>query len=75
MRDELADLGKKLRKELKKQYVYKDNRGRIGNFYLPACRETVLEIDGCLAKHIKGIDSGFFQDIQEFGMSFSTAET
>lgn len=72
---ELAELGEKLRKDLKKQYVYKDNRGRIGNFYLPACREIVHEIDDCLSRHINGLDSQFFEDIQNFNLNFSTSES
>ncbi len=32
---ELAALGAELRNEITKHYVYKDNRGRIGNYFLP----------------------------------------
>jgi hypothetical protein len=70
---ELAALGEKLKKELEKQYVYKKNRGRIGNYYLPACQEMVDEIDAFLAKHVRALSPEFFLDIRDFNASFSTA--
>lgn len=73
-RKELAELGKKLAKELEGHYVYKDNRGRIGNYYLPACQSTIDEIDSCLAKHVAALTSEFFVDLREFNGSFSTAQ-
>ena len=45
---ELSTLGERLAMELEQQYVYKDNRGRIGNYFLPACQATIDEIDVCL---------------------------
>ena len=44
-RKPLAKLGENLRQELKRNYVYKDNKGRIGNFFLPACEEEIIAID------------------------------
>ena len=37
-RKELAGLGVNLRKELRKHYVFKDNKGRVGNDFLPDAR-------------------------------------
>lgn len=71
---ELVVLGSKLKDKLESQYVYKDNRGRIGNYYLPACQATVDEIDRCLANHVEGLTKEFFVDIRNFNASFSTSQ-
>jgi type I restriction-modification system DNA methylase subunit len=71
---ELAELGADLREKLSACYVYKDNRGRIGNFYLPKCQPTVDKIDACLAKHVTGLNEAVMQDIRDFNSSFSTSE-
>lgn len=70
---ELAALGKKLNTALKKQYVFKDNKGKIGNYYLPECKEEIAEIDFFLASHLKGLSKEFFGDINAFNSSFSRA--
>ncbi len=71
---ELAALGANLRKELRRHYVYKDNKGRVGNYFLPACVEQIREIDAALAKHIPCLSHQFFVDIAEFNATFSRAE-
>lgn len=73
-RSSLAQLGANLRAELKKHYVYKDNKGRIGNYFLPACDNEIREIDEALSKIITGLNKDFFDDIHEFNMTFSRAE-
>jgi hypothetical protein len=74
-RKELAKLGAALRRELKKNYVYKDNKGRIGNFFLPACEEQTLAIDALLSQTIPGLSPEFFADIRAFNSSFSRIES
>ena len=44
-RPQLARLGAELRAKLKKNYVFKANKGRIGNFFLPACETSTAAID------------------------------
>jgi len=73
-KNELSTLGGRLAEELERQYVYKDNRGRIGNYFLPACQSTIDEIDACLAKHVLALSPEFFLDIRDFNASFSTAQ-
>ncbi|MDT8284794.1 MAG: DNA methyltransferase [Thermovirgaceae bacterium] len=70
----LAELGKKLRTQLMEHYVYKDNKGRIGNYCLPACLDTISEIDGAIAADVGVMSLEFFQDIMEFNMCFSRSE-
>lgn len=62
-----------LRKALLKQYQFKDNKGRIGNFFLPGCVKEVAAIDALLAKHVPGLSPAFFEDIRAFNDSFSRA--
>lgn len=73
-RKELASLGEKLSEELERQYVYKDNKGRIGNYFLPACQSTIDEIDSFLAKNVAALSPEFFSDIRDFNSSFSTTQ-
>src|ERR1043166_6559615 len=73
-RKPLAKLGESLRRELKKNYVYKDNKGRIGNFFLPLCEEQVLAIDTFLGTSVPKLSVKFFEDIRSFNASFSRAE-
>jgi hypothetical protein len=73
-RTRLAELGKALQEELKKQYVYKQNKGQIGNFYLPACAAHVLAIDKCLSELAPPLSATFFDDIRGFNSSFSRAD-
>lgn len=73
-RKDLAKLGAKLKTALKKHYVYKDNKGRIGNFFLPACKSEVATIDEVLADHVGGLSKEFFEDIRAFNALFSRAE-
>jgi hypothetical protein len=72
---ELARLGAALRIELEKHYVYKENRGHIGNFFLPACQEEVEEIDTALIKHCSVLTASFFEDVRAFNRAFSRVET
>ncbi len=67
-------MGEKLASELEEQYVYKDNRGRIGNYFLPACQATIDEIDVCLGKHVAALSPEFFLNIRDFNASFSTTQ-
>jgi hypothetical protein len=73
-RSKLAELGESLRVELKHHYVYKDNKGRIGNYFLPECSAEIEKIDDALALSIDGLNSNFFDDIREFNLVFSRAE-
>jgi uncharacterized protein YeaO (DUF488 family) len=59
-RKPLAKLGENLRRELKRNYVYKDNKGRIGNFFLPACEDVRLNNVSQLAGFAKRDDLAFF---------------
>jgi hypothetical protein len=72
-RQTLATLGDELRKELRNHYVYKDNKGKIGNYFLPACDEQIIAIDAALS-NCTGLSTSFFEDIREFNLSFSRAE-
>jgi hypothetical protein len=74
-RKQLAQLGSNLRRELKRNYVYKDNKGRIGNFYLPACEERIIAIDTFLGNTVPILSLEFFEDIRNFNSCFSRAET
>ena len=73
-RKPLAKLGENLRQELKRNYVYKDNKGRIGNFFLPACEEEIIAIDTFLGTTVPMLSVEFFEDIRKFNASFSRAE-
>jgi hypothetical protein len=68
---ELAQLGAKLRHQLKSYYVYKDNKGRIGNYFLPACAELTACIDSAIARHVPHLSEDFFEDVRSFNDSFS----
>lgn len=70
-RKPLSQLGKSLHDELKKNYVYKENKGIIGNYYLPACEMLVFEIDSFLANTVPALSTAFFEDIQNFNACFS----
>ena len=70
----LARLGANLRKELKKHYVYKENKGKIGNYFLPACSEHIKKIDTVLENNIKGLSPEFFTDIRSFNTIFSRSD-
>ncbi|MFL6284431.1 MAG: Eco57I restriction-modification methylase domain-containing protein [Pyrinomonadaceae bacterium] len=72
-KEEVAALGAALRMELKRHYVYKDNKGRIGNYYLPACSAEVEAIDAALARNIKELSPEFFEDVRTFNQIFSRA--
>jgi hypothetical protein len=73
-RKEVGLLGKQLRSALRKQYVYKDNKGRIGNYYLPACDELTRNIDELLVSYVPVLTAEFMADIQVFNQSFSRNE-
>jgi len=73
-RKEVGLLGKQLRSALRKQYVYKDNKGRIGNYYLPACDELIRNIDQALVSYVPVLSAEFMADIQVFNQSFSRNE-
>ncbi|TPK57424.1 MULTISPECIES: DNA methyltransferase [unclassified Mesorhizobium] len=68
---ELAVLGAVLRTELRKNYVYKDNRGRIGNYFLPGCAAQIVAIDDAIERSGIGIVPGFFADIREHNAIFA----
>ncbi|MEN3971669.1 DNA methyltransferase [Sphingomicrobium sp. XHP0235] len=67
----LAQLGADLKCELEKNYVYKDNQGRKGNFFLPACEKITRQIDEVIDEALDGIDKDFIQSVQSFNASFS----
>ena len=71
VKTKLAKLGENLRKELKKHYVYKENKGKIGNYFLPACSEQIKQIDTVLAHNVNELSPEFFEDIRSFNMIFS----
>jgi hypothetical protein len=71
-RRELAGLGRSLALELRNHAVHKDNRGRIGNFRLPACAAEILAIDRCLAS-VPGLSPAFMADIRASNAAFSSA--
>jgi len=73
-RKELAQLGAELKRELKQHYVFKDNKGRIGNFFLPACAATTSRIDSAIARHVPHLSEEFFEDVRAFNQSFSRAD-
>ena len=73
-RKELAQLGAALRRELKRNYVYKDNKGRIGNFFLPACEKETIAIDNFLGRSVPHLSAQFFEDVRDFNACFSRAE-
>lgn len=68
----LANLGNALWTKLKTQYVFKDNRGRVGNYYLPRCEAEVEAIDDFLAKHVPGLNADFFESIRSSNKAFSS---
>jgi hypothetical protein len=68
---ELARLGRSLRLELRKHPVLKVNRGRIGNFQLPACAAETLAIDRCLGAAVPGLSPAFMDDIRASNASFA----
>lgn len=70
-KSELASLGANLRAELKKHYVFKDNRGRIGNYFLPGCSTQIVAIDDAIERAGVGIVPGFFADIREHNAIFA----
>lgn len=72
---QLASLGAELREALRDQYVYKDNKGRIGNFYLPNCFELVERIDDALQSSGLGVPDEFFRDIRESNAVFCRTAT
>ena len=74
VKNKLAKLGAELRKELKKHYVYKENKGKIGNYFLPACSEEIKQIDTVLAHNVNGLSPEFFADIRSFNTIFSRSD-
>jgi hypothetical protein len=70
-RRELARLGRSLRLELRGHYVAKRNRGRIGNYLLPACREQILALDRCLGASVPGLSPAFMDSIRASNAAFS----
>jgi hypothetical protein len=72
-RASLSELGHKLRIELHRHYVFKDNKGRIGNFYLPNCSAIVEKIDDVLADGIPGLSSELLSGIRQYNRNFSRA--
>jgi hypothetical protein len=73
-KESIAKLGKELRRALKKNYVYKDNKGRIGNFYLPACDNEIRQIDDALVTHVELLSSTFMDEIRAFNRGFARLE-
>lgn len=69
----IATLGSNLRTELATHYVFKDNKGRIGNFFLPACQNSIETIDAAITQAIPELSMEFFEDIRESNRIFSRA--
>lgn len=67
----LTQLGGELKIALENNYVFKDNQGRKGNYYLPACESITRRIDDVINQALDGIDAGFIRSIQDFNASFS----
>jgi len=67
----IAKRGAELRFELAKNYVFKDNKGRIGNYFLPGCAAQIISIDDAIERSGIGIEPGFFADIREHNAIFS----
>jgi len=72
-KSELSALGSSLRMELSKHYVFKENKGRIGNYFLPACESNIAAIDRVLATQVPQLTPQFIDDIREFNAMFSRA--
>jgi hypothetical protein len=70
-REELSQLGAELKIALEKNYVFKDNQGRKGNYFLPACESITRKIDSVINQALDGIDRDFIDSIQGFNASFS----
>jgi hypothetical protein len=68
----LAKLGAELWLKLRSFYVYKDNKGRIGNYYLPRCEAEILAIDDFLADHVPGLSRSFFESVRASNKAFSS---
>ena len=64
-----------MRRQLKRNYVYKENKGRIGNFFLPACEREIMAIDDFLSRAVPEPSVRFFENIRDFNACFSRAET
>jgi hypothetical protein len=67
---QLASLGQRLRREIRKHYVYKENRGQIGNFNLLACRDLTRQIDTVMAEGCPDLSDAIFSDIHDFIQAF-----
>jgi hypothetical protein len=72
-RGQLATLGRELRIELETHYVFKDNRGRIGNWHLPSCGPQLRDIDDALAGMFPFLSLDLMSDVRSFNASFSTS--
>ena len=70
-RREVGTCGEALWSELRRHYVYKDNVGRVGNCYLPACAREIRNIDDALSRNVAALSDEFFEDIREFNRAFS----
>ena len=70
----LAGLGKRLRMRLEECYVFKDNKGRIGNFHLPSCEPEISEVDSFLIEAIPLLTQQFMMDIHASNACFSRAQ-
>jgi len=70
-RKTISNLGEKLKTELEKNYVYKDNKGRKGNFNLPACGAITREIDEVIANTFPEIGDSTIENIRLFNAGFS----
>ena len=73
-RSGLAGLGKQLRIRLEECYVFKDNKGRIGNFHLPSCEREIAAVDSFLIEAIPALTQQFMLDIHASNAFFSRAQ-
>ncbi len=73
-RARLSELGAQLKSDLEGNYVYKDNQGRKGNFYLPACEAITKQIDELIDSALSGINANFIGSVQDFNSTFSRVD-
>lgn len=55
--------------------MYKDNKGRIGNYFLPACAAEVEAIDREIEQCMTILDRRFFDDVRSFNQRFASTQT
>ena len=67
----ISKLGNRLKSELKNHYVYKDNKGRKGNYDIRKCFSLTSQIDDEMFRSLPGVDSNLLRGVREFNSCFS----